>query len=363
MLNEAFSWEDDESIPLHYTEDEFRPKKRFKLVQLPKRVTEELAEEIGIHISDGNIWEGKIRYAGHEEDDSAYFLYKVRPLLKKVWGIKNVAKTAVKGTKGIVLSFNSKEIVNFKEKLLGLPCGKKEEIEIPPLILKSRRMVKGVLRGLFDGDGSLSFKSKWGLGHTYPVISYGSISLPLLKQIQKLLRKLGFTVPNKLSDKKDGTYILCINGNTNYEMWMRLIGFNNPKHLTKVVLYETFGLVPAGTGLVERVKLIQGTIELSAIYQVDKLRVNYNRITEKQVLEALVEGENYIAELGRLSQLDNYCVAKALRRLAKMGLVVCDEEKSRCNKKYYRITQWGISKLNRVETILRRLREEFHLAV
>ncbi len=218
------------------------------------------------------------------------------------------------------------------------------------------------MRGLFDGDGSLSFKSKDGLAHTYPVLSYSSISEPLMRQLQEQLRRLGFVIPKRLWESDDGTLILAINGDKNYERWMNSIGFNNPKHLTKVVLYEKFGLMPRKTNLVERVKLIRGEIELSAMYPVDMMRVNNNRITEKKILEALAEGENYIKELGRLSQLKEYCIVCTLRRLVKMGLAECVRYR-RGRKKYYRVTQWGLSKLNRVETIAKRLREEFHLAV
>lgn len=362
MLSEAFNWEEGESIPLHYAENEFRPKRKYKSVKLPKKVTEALAEETGIHISDGNMREGCVNYAGHVEDDVAYLRYKVRPLLEKVWGIKELKEKLANGGQGIYLLFYSKEIVNYKKKLLGLPCGKKDEIEIPAYILRSRRLAEGVLRGLFDGDGSLSFKSKWELGHTYPVINYGSISLPLLRQIQHLLRKLGFKVPNKLSDKKDGTYILCINGDTNYERWISTIGFNNPKHLTKVVLYEREGLVPPNTGLKERLKLIRGELEFSDVYPIDKLRVNNNRTTEKKVLQKLEHNEGHISELARHYNVNRQRISGALRRLFKMGLVECIQAKKGC-KSIYRITQCGVNKLYRVETIIKRLREEFYLPV
>ena len=138
-----------------------------------------------------------------------------------------------------------------------MPSGRKEGITIPDYFLGDRRITRIVLRGLFDGDGSLSFKSKDGLAHTYPVLSYSSISKPLMKQLQRQLQRLGFIIPKKLWERENGTVYLAINGDKNYERWMNTIGFNNPKHLTKVVLYETFGLVPPETDLVERVKLIR----------------------------------------------------------------------------------------------------------
>jgi intein/homing endonuclease len=361
MLNETVGWENGEEVPLHYFETELPLKGTRIVIEFPQEVTGDLAEEIGIHLSDGYMDRRFVEYSGHEEDDSAYLLYWVRPLLREVWSIQQVKYKEADG-KCIKLRINSRQLVVFKERVLGLPRGKKEGIKIPECVLKRRDLVLRVLNGLFDGDGSLSFKSKDGLGHTYPVISYASISDPLLRQIQELLRRLGFTLPNKLYDKKDGTLILSINGDRNYERWMRLIGFNNPKHLTKVVVYERDGIMPPHTGLRERVKLIRGDVKLSAIYPVDKLRMNKGRIVEKKILEKLVEGENYIGELGQLTQFHRECVADALRRMAKMGLVECVRYKRGC-KKYYELTQWGVNKLNREEAIVKRLREEFHLAV
>ncbi len=235
------------------------------------------------------------------------------------------------------LSFCSKEIANFKEKMLNLPSGKKAEIEIPACMLRSRRFVTGVLRGLFDGDGSLSFKSKWGLGHTYPVLSYTSISEPLIRQLQEQLRKLGFTVPKKLEERENGTFYMWLNGDRNYEKWMNTIGFNNPKHLTKVVLYEKFGVVPPMTGLRERVKLILRTVELSELYPLSEVRLNKNRILEKKVLQNLEHEESYISELARYCSVDRRRISGAFRRLSKMGLVECVQAKNGL-KSIYRIT-------------------------
>jgi intein/homing endonuclease len=301
-------------------------------------------------------------YCGHEEDDGAYLHYRVAPLVKRIWGLRNIGWRKQPDNKCLKLKVYSRRIVLFKEKVLGLPCGAKEGIQIPEILMKHRGLVRRLLSGLFDGDGSISFKSKDGLGHTYPVINFASISERLIRQVQKLLRKLGFIIPTKLSRTNERTLIIQLNGNRNYERWMNLIGFNNPKHLTKVVLYENLGIVPPNTGLEERVKLIRGTIKLSTLYPVEKLRVNNNRITEKKILVALAKGENYIKELGRLSSLDEQCARKSLMRLNKMSLVECLGNRIR-GKTYYRITRWGLNKLKRVDTVEKRLRGEFQLDV
>jgi len=362
MLRKTADWEEGELFPLHYKESNFPMNGTSKRVRFPKELNGDLAEEIGLHISDGTMSEGRVEYCGHEDDDGVYLRYRVLPLLRRIWGIKKVSWKAERDNKCLKLVLHSRRIVKFKERVLGLPCGVKEEIQIPERIMTRRSIVRRLMSGLFDGDGSISFKSKAGLAHTYPVINYTSISERLIRQVQDLLSNLGFIIPTKVSRKNERTLIMQINGDKNYERWMNIIGFNNPKHLTKVVLYELFGLVPPETDLVERVKLILGEIEVSAIYPLDKLRVNTNRITEKKVLGALAEGKNYIKELGRRLSLDERIVSTALIRLSKMGLVKCVGYR-RGGKKYYGITQWGLNKLNRVETIVKRLREEFHLAV
>ena len=330
-------------------------------------MTEDLAENVGMHISDGNMYSGgytkEIIYCGHAIDDFPYFNFRFFPLMKRLWGTLRIGYKSVKGEQYLRIRICSKQLVLFKHKVLGLPYGKKKTITIPRYFIKDDQITRTLIRGLFDGDGSISFKSKCGLGHTYPVISYCSLSKPLIKQLKKLLGRLGFTVPEKLQSKNEGTTcILFLNGDKNYELWMNTIGFNNPKHLTKVVLYEMFGIVPPNTDLIERVKLIRGELELSGIYPVERLRVNNNRILEKRVLKELAEGAGYIRGLGRRTKIDEQCVRKTLVRLTKMDLVERFKSESKC-KKYYRITQWGLNKLNREEAIVKRLREEFHLAV
>ena len=362
MLSETVDWEEGEVLPLNYKESDIPMNGTYKPVRLPTELTGDLAEEIGMHISDGTMSKLAVNYCGHEDDDGAYLRYRVLPLLKRIWGIKKVSWKAERDNKCLKLLLCSRRIVIFKEKVLGLPCGAKEGIQIPEIVMKRHSLVERLMSGLFDGDGSLSFKSKWGLGHTYPVISYSSSSEPLMRQLQRQLRGLGFVIPKKLWERNDGTWFLAINGDRNYERWMNTVGFNNPKHLTKVVLYERFGMVPPETGLRERMELIRGEIKLSKMYPLEHVRVNNNRVVDKKVLKALKGRVSSINALGRRARIDGQCVRTALRRLSKMGLVECVRYQ-RGGKKYYRITQWGLNKLNRVETIVKRLREEFQLAV
>jgi hypothetical protein len=346
---------------------DFEEWKNCHKIKVPIIVTEDLAEDVGMHISDGSLYSvggnTEISYCGHAIDDFPYFNFRFVPLLKRLWDTSRIWYKCVKGEQYLRVRIFSKQLALFKHIVLGLPYGKKETITIPKYFVEDDQITRILIRGLFDGDGSICFKSKDGLGHTYPVISLSSLSKPLLKQLEDLLARLGFTVPEKLQSKNEGTtFILFLNGDKNFELWMNTIGFNNPKHLTKVVLYEMFGIVPPNTDLIERVKLIRGELELSRIYPLERLRVNNNRVLEKKVLKALTEGSDYIRGLGKRTQLSEQCVKRTLIRLSKMGLAEYIEGKNQC-KKYYRVTQWGFNKLNREKEIVKRLKEEFHLAV
>ena len=364
MLRTAIGERNTHSLPT--LRGDFKKWRNCNRIRVPQEVTEELAENVGIHISDGHMSSNPRRremvYSGHAIDDFPYYTFRFLPLLKSLWGTSRIGYKGINGEQTLRIRISSKQLVLFKRKVLELPYGKKETIVIPKYFLRDERITRPVIRGLFDGDGGLCFKSKWELGHTYPVLFYTSISKPLIGQLKALLEGMGFTVPKKLVENKNGTLVLFLNGDTNYERWMNIIGFNNPKHLTKVVLYEKLGIVPPETGLIERVKLIREEAELSSIYPVKELRVNKDRVIENKILEKLTAGKSYIKELGRTCGTCRKRVANALRRLSKMGLVERVQTK-RKGIKYYQITQWGINKLNRVETIVKRLREEFHLAV
>ena len=53
-------------------------------IKIPKKVTEDLAENVGMHISDGNMYSGgytkEIIYCGHAIDDFPYFNFRFFPL-------------------------------------------------------------------------------------------------------------------------------------------------------------------------------------------------------------------------------------------------------------------------------------------
>ena len=205
------------------------------------KINEKLAEETGIHVGDGsmNIYNGIYAYtlACHHIDDKEYMTNYVIPLYNELYNIFPKLKPWSKGTIGFRI--HNKEIVDFKNKILGLPLGKKMDITIPQQILDDVNLQKAFLRGFVSTDGSintfLSNKTK-----IYPRIEMCNTSKTLMMQINTILIDLGFKTSiwtiNKNKKNWEEGLRLTINGFKMLRKWDEEIGFPNKKHQEKLKL-------------------------------------------------------------------------------------------------------------------------------
>lgn len=228
-------------------------------LKVPKYLTKSLAEEMGIHLGDGSlgIYRNKfainsyLKYAYHiagSYDDEEYFRLFVIPLMKELYNIRSHFYKSNK-EKSIALSYQSKGLLYFKNSI-GLPIGKKIDINIPKLILNSEFKLD-FIRGLFDTDGCLTFLKRHKKVHYYPRIDICSQSYNLITQISKILEKEGFRFfvsYNYISPAGNGT--LCrtsrifLNGQKNLFKWMKKIGTSNPKNKIKFNTWQRYGYLP-----------------------------------------------------------------------------------------------------------------------
>jgi intein/homing endonuclease len=204
-------------------------------------INEDLAEETGIHTGDGsmNIYKNS-RYfytvACHKEDDREYVDSVILPLIKRIYGKTPKPRNWSKGTYGFRIC--SKNIVEFKNQMLGLPLGKKNNINIPEVFYVDKRLMQHFLRGLFDTDGSLCLWKR--RNRLYPRIYLSNISRELVQQVRAFLVKEGFRVTywkTKYESKKwNDLHRISINGTDMLTRWVDTIGFKNPKNIKKLNL-------------------------------------------------------------------------------------------------------------------------------
>jgi intein/homing endonuclease len=206
-------------------------------------INEKIAEETGIHVGDGsmNIYRGVYCYtlACHHIDDKEFMDSYIIPLYTELYEITIHPRIWSKGTYGFRI--HDKKLVSFKQSL-GLPLGKKTNIEIPLEILNNISFVKAFLRGFFATDGSLNTfmanKTK-----IYPRVELCNVSQPLMKQIYKILLLLGFRVSiwetHRNHPKWNMALRISMNGFPQLKKWSSEIGFINPKHRRKA---ESLGI-------------------------------------------------------------------------------------------------------------------------
>jgi len=168
-------------------------------LRLPKYLDEELAEDIGIQIGDGSVpividkkgtRHYKVACYGNRIEDINYFENKVIPLKQKLFNlILSLKEDKNAGT--CFVKVESKGIVSFYTKVIGIKEGKKLEISIPNLILNSPLPIQlACLRGIADTDFSLVFKKDFKGVHRDPYIQLGCSSMILVNQISGILSKI-----------------------------------------------------------------------------------------------------------------------------------------------------------------------------
>ena len=210
------------------------------------RYSRKLAEFVGILTGDGYInhypKEGDyvLDIAGHSKDDKEYHTNFISPLIKDLFGVK-VNILFPKNQNCIHIRLRSKTIVSFLNNM-GFPLGYKNQIGIPDWIKKKDVYITSFLRGLFDTDGSLSLKGK-NKGVKYsPVLSISSKSMILIEDSYFWLKKwfnLCKCLEIQYDKRTNKDYIkhrLYINGYKNMELWKRMIGFSNSKHIKKYTI-------------------------------------------------------------------------------------------------------------------------------
>jgi len=208
-----------------------------KKIILPNKMTLDLAEEIGLHIGDGSMNfysnKGLFQLRGHIEDDKPHYENRIKKLYKKLYNL-DISIREMKSTGVIGFQIWNSAIVEFKNKIIGLPLGKKNDIKIPSII-NNKNLFFSFLRGLFDTDGCLYIENK--RGKPYPRIEIGTVSGPLCLKKVSLAKKYGLNASYYISKRKEKNwndiYKIAFNGFNNFEKWIKNVGSNNPKHVAK----------------------------------------------------------------------------------------------------------------------------------
>jgi len=206
------------------------------------KITEKRAEVVGIYLGDGYIYtkdnKWQIGFVGNPKTDLTLF-ENLKKIIKDEWNKEVNFKIR---TKGLRMVFRSKEIKEFLIDYLKLPFGegKCEKIFIPNQIIGNWDLVKYVIRGLADTDGTIFVSKKKGV-ENYPAIEITTTSKILAEQLKEILSEKSFHVANihksKSKTSKRVAYRIALYGRENVKKWVNEIGFSNKYKLERAKSY------------------------------------------------------------------------------------------------------------------------------
>jgi len=238
------------------------------------KIDGDMAEILGMHIGDGciSVTERYKEYylGGDLIEEREYHDKWVGPLFNKkvmipLYGKKVFYKEHPKvGIYGFHI-FDEK-IVNFFRNL-GIDSGSKINIKIPKEILNNSKLSKRFLRGLFDTDGTIYFDKNRSCKfpiNNQPTIKLGSVSKVLIAQVSESLKRLGLNPrikkPYRGKKDKNKVHSLLIYRRKDILYFIEKIGFKNPKHYTKWLVFKKFGFCPPYTKIAQRKEILSKSL-------------------------------------------------------------------------------------------------------
>ena len=208
-----------------YCSNNFNKNGLIKVV-LPKW-NNQLAEFVGICLGDGNISHYYVGITLNSVADKDYISY-VTHLIESIFpGI--IISIIQKKEQAIELRINSRIVADFFYNMGIIPRNKK----IPDWIFTSPNYIKFCVRGLFDTEGSISFKtyvSKRGTS-VYKQLNFRNYDKNLVMFVRDALRGMGLKPTMNL------TKSLYLSNNNAIDQFRDEIGFGNSKLAIRSRIY------------------------------------------------------------------------------------------------------------------------------
>jgi hypothetical protein len=203
-------------------------------------------ELIGIILGDGCLYYDEKRRIYMLEivgnaDEQWDFFQRISETISKLAGKRpKIRIKKEKLGKGIRLYLYNKKFLDY---LINLGLSKSPKTftaKIPKQFL-SWSYSKYIIRGLFETDGSLFFSRSKNIKYpSYPRIEIKTSSEKLLIQLNNILTKQEFKVSIKRT-KSDRTPAILISGEKMLDKWVKHIGFNTIKNLSKYHFFKDNG--------------------------------------------------------------------------------------------------------------------------
>ena len=195
-----------------------------KKINLPSRMSNKLAELVGIHFGDGSI------YMENKKTNRKYyrivycFNIKEKELQEEVKKMFNdhfniqLGEYTYINKSAVALACSSKELCYFLNENFNIPFGKKNHLCLPKIIKNNKIYLRYFIRGLFKTDGCCFIKKD--KGYEYPIIKITTKCKEFSKDIQKSLIGFGFRARiNKKHWGNHSGYDVVLHGEKQHRKW------------------------------------------------------------------------------------------------------------------------------------------------
>ncbi len=183
---------------------------------------ENLSLIAGLIASDGHLdkdYNG-IRFITGNIEMLKKFTELTKDYNKKIWSSISGFKS-----KRYIVYIYDKDLKAMLEKKYKIPRGKKSDKIIVPEDIPAKEKLK-FIKGLFSGDGSISFDRK--ANKKYMQIIFWTKSKELANDIKKIFNKYKISCGINYSEQKD-QYRVTIRENNSLKIFKKLIGFFHPQ--------------------------------------------------------------------------------------------------------------------------------------
>lgn len=199
-------------------------------MNLTKINTKKLAELVGILLGDGYLSSStnRMKISFNSKNDKDYINY-VERLLAELFDVKPILKQRVNENTAELYIFK-RDVIGFLINNVGIRVSPKwNNATIPSKFLSSKLDLQ-VLRGYFDTDGCLVTTNNNNT--IYPRLEMKISPSPMQKQFMDILKKYKFSFG--VYQIGNGKVRIQLNGKTQLEKWIELVGFSNKKHRDKI---------------------------------------------------------------------------------------------------------------------------------
>jgi hypothetical protein len=236
-------------------------------------MTPSVAADTGVHLGDGHLFirqrgvDTSYSYdiSGNAVEDQLYLLSHVIPTIESAYDLHKFGIYLDPGRTWMSIVFQSKKVALFKHRVLGLPNGRKINLSIPLVILGDTRLVKYCIREILATDGVLGFyNASKNQPHKYPRIQIKMTARAVIEEMATFLReRLCINVSCRFDAEPAGfgrrsRHILQINRSADIDSWRREIGFPNPSHISRMMVFEELGECPPRTSILDRLSFLTG---------------------------------------------------------------------------------------------------------